>query len=222
MSLKRFYEEFHESYKPSMEPRIWQVFALKALSGENLQEKLVLDVGSGYGYILRKLLKKGLIPHAIDFSNECISFLHKHGIDGKKLDISYEGFPYEDNKFDYVIFTEVIEHLVFPDHTLKEIFRVLKPNGKMLISTHNSFNFYMRFRYLLGKYPSDELISLKKGLHVRLFNLKNLVSVLNKFGFRIEKNNSWFQFWRVNFFVPNFLTSLFSRHFLFLCFKSKK
>ena len=47
-------------------------------------------------------------------------------------------FPYEDNTFDVVLYCEIIEHLLMnPVHTLREIHRVLKPNGKLVVTTPN-------------------------------------------------------------------------------------
>jgi SAM-dependent methyltransferase len=40
--------------------------------------------------------------------------------------------PVEDNRFDFVLLNQVLEHLPEPEHVLKELHRVLKPGGKMI------------------------------------------------------------------------------------------
>ncbi|MBH5368995.1 class I SAM-dependent methyltransferase [Bradyrhizobium glycinis] len=40
--------------------------------------------------------------------------------------------PVEDERFDYILFNQVMEHLPHPDRVLSELFRVLKPGGKMI------------------------------------------------------------------------------------------
>jgi SAM-dependent methyltransferase len=47
-------------------------------------------------------------------------------------------FPYEDNTFDVVLYCEIIEHLLMnPVNTQREINRVLKPNGTLVVITPN-------------------------------------------------------------------------------------
>ena len=54
----------------------------------------------------------------------------------KRADYFYDGnaFPFEDASFDGVICNEVLEHVFNPDQFLREIFRVLKPSGDLLLS----------------------------------------------------------------------------------------
>lgn len=59
--------------------------------------------------------------------------------------------PYHDNKFDLVICLDVLEHLAFKDQPLclLEIRRVLKENGKLLISVPNLAHLNSRLRFFL-------------------------------------------------------------------------
>jgi len=47
--------------------------------------------------------------------------------------------PFEDAAVDFVIFAHVVEHLYHPRQILEEIFRVLKPGGKLLLTTDHAF-----------------------------------------------------------------------------------
>jgi len=209
----------YKNRKPETEPNIWKIFALEVLSQLDLKDKYVLDVGVGFGYILRRLKSRNIVPYAIELSNQCMAYLKVHGIDAEKIDISIECFPYEDNFFDYVIFTEVMEHLAFPQHALKEIYRVLRPGGKLLVSTHNAFNLYMRLKYLIGAIPTVDLDVSREGQHLRLYNYAVLLDLLTNAGFKRIINKSWFKLGRIRFYVPNFLTSLISRYFFLICIK---
>jgi SAM-dependent methyltransferase len=53
-----------------------------------------------------------------------------------KSDIFYDGkvFPFKDSEFDSIIFTQVLEHVFNPDEFLSEVNRVLKKNGKILLT----------------------------------------------------------------------------------------
>lgn len=59
---------------------------------------------------------------------------HKH--EHSSVDVFYDGkkFPFEDNSFDSLVFFEVLEHVFNPDDFLKEIKRVVKPNGHCLVT----------------------------------------------------------------------------------------
>lgn len=54
------------------------------------------------------------------------------------FNVENDNFPYADNEFDLVIFAEIIEHLLNdPCKVLREIKRVLKPNGTLILTTPN-------------------------------------------------------------------------------------
>ncbi len=101
----------------------------------------VLDVGCGGGKTINKLadmVGSGKV-YGIDYSDLCIKkaekLNHKNVLCGKvKLSqASVSALPYEDSKFDHV--TAVETYYFWPDklNDLKEIFRVLKPGGKLLL-----------------------------------------------------------------------------------------
>ncbi len=54
-----------------------------------------------------------------------------------EVDVIYDGknIPFEDNRFDYVLCTEVMEHVPEPAAFLKEIHRVMKPDGLLIMTT---------------------------------------------------------------------------------------
>jgi len=84
----------------------------------------------------------------------------------------------EDESFDMVIFTEVIEHLTDNqiEKTMLEIKRVLKPNGKFILSTPNII-----VRKQVGKYMANKF-------HIKEYTNIELTTLLTSYGFKIEKN----------------------------------
>ncbi len=59
-----------------------------------------------------------------------------HSHINEKIDVFYDGktIPFNDNHFDNVFCSEVIEHVFNPEESLREINRVLKPGGKLLLT----------------------------------------------------------------------------------------
>ncbi len=59
---------------------------------------------------------------------------HPHA--NEQIDVFYDGknIPFPDKNFDSVLATEVFEHVFYLEDTIKELHRVLKPNGKILIT----------------------------------------------------------------------------------------
>lgn len=55
-----------------------------------------------------------------------------------KCDFQVEAFPFEDNLFDEVYADNIFEHLLDPHRVLKEMARVLKPGGRLVVITDNA------------------------------------------------------------------------------------
>ena len=67
--------------------------------------------------------------------------LEKNMIIKNKIVGSADKIPFADNFFDLVILTWVMEHLDNPDRIFREIYRVLKPEGKIIFLTPNIWNY---------------------------------------------------------------------------------
>lgn len=108
----------------------------------------VLDVGSYRGLYgpaytdVWNYAEVSLLGYDVK-DNECIE---RSGLDGRickmqarKCNIELEPFPFQDETFDVVVLTEVIEHMIFdPVFVMNEINRVLKPFGRLLFSVPNA------------------------------------------------------------------------------------
>ncbi|MFM8316231.1 MAG: class I SAM-dependent methyltransferase, partial [Deltaproteobacteria bacterium] len=96
----------------------------------------VLDAGCGKGRYLRNILNdfSGLNLHASDLSTQVMSHLP---VDIERKQGSLLRLPYPDSKFDLCYTVEALEHAVHVDGALRELTRVLKPGGKLLIIDKN-------------------------------------------------------------------------------------
>ena len=89
---------------------------------------------------------------------------------------AYE-LPFEDNTFDLIVCSEVLEHLHEYNDAIKEIYRVLKPGGKFYASVPASWPEKICWR-LSKDYQNQP------GGHLRIFNQGNLISEIENLGFK--------------------------------------
>ena len=101
----------------------------------------VLDVGCGTGNFSVKLASYGCEVTGIDISEEMLAVARqkaegiKPGIEFKRMDVYSLDFP--DNHFDGVFSMAAFEFIKEPQRAYNEMFRVLKPGGRLLIGTIN-------------------------------------------------------------------------------------
>jgi len=85
----------------------------------------ILDIGCNKGDLVKALRNFSNEVHGCDISREAIK---NSDINGLKI-VSTEKLDYDDNFFDKIISSHVIEHINNLKNTVKEIERILKPNG---------------------------------------------------------------------------------------------
>lgn len=99
----------------------------------------VLDIGCGLGGFLRYLAARNpFFPHKLfgcDFSPYAVTIAEKHLPEASFYVSDVYKLPFNNDFFDVVIATEVIEHLTDYTQALKEMYRICKPNGILLLST---------------------------------------------------------------------------------------
>lgn len=163
---------------------------------ENLETEKkgkLLDLGSGSGNLAKQAKDKGFEVVAFDFNVECFCFKQQIKLCRGNLN---QGLPFRDKSFNYVIMLEVIEHLENSFFILKEINRILKPDGILILSTPNILNLKSRFRFLFEgthdyfREPPLESSSFPKYKHfdIHLFAYKypELEYILFNTKFKIE------------------------------------
>ncbi len=138
----------------------------------------VLDIGCGTGVNAVHLDSMGFEVTGIDLSKTAIEKFTERGFSGLVHDIT-SNIPFEDNSFEMVFASEVIEHLDDVNAFLSEIQRVLKPEGCLILSTPNSVFWAYRLLTMLGKSPSE----FQHPGHLRFFSPRLLNRSLQGTGF---------------------------------------
>ena len=136
-----FYNTFSDKWENSINKietrkRIKVVFG-KLLKGIELKGKEFLEIGCGLGHFAEKAYEKGAKVTAIDIGEKLVEKTKERVPGGKILVASAAELPFEDEFFDIVLSTEVIEHVEDQKSAFSEMLRVLKRGGYLVLTTPN-------------------------------------------------------------------------------------
>jgi SAM-dependent methyltransferase len=177
--------------------------ALYEVAGEKIGPGLkVLDVGCIPGHLGSALAKMGCEVHGLSCEVEYNRSIFKTPDieDIRECNIETDSFPYQDSYFDLVLFTETIEHLPFsPLPALREMHRVLKKDGYLLLTTPNDLYIDRRISRIKSSLLFKSSFTDLKGLKARLelpnvysthhlkYTIKEINAVLEWTGFQVVK-----------------------------------
>lgn len=148
------HNEAYAEYLAGWDPAFYMKYA-EALCPDNARGR-VLDVGCGVGQVVQTLKQAGYDACGVDVSEPCIRRARSAGLncsmyDGRRL-------PYSDEYFDSAGAFNVLEHVDEPEAFLVELVRVVKPGGKVVVSSPNFFrvigwrDYHPRMRGLRNKW----------------------------------------------------------------------
>ena len=130
--------EYGESRKPKSNfPKKLVTYLCKKYQ---LEGKLV-DIMPGRGEHALAFQELGLDIYLVDISTEAAEVIENRDERLSICDLNSEDLPYNDNSFDVVFCKSAIEH-VYPDHFIPEMYRILKPGGKIIILTPDWYYCY--------------------------------------------------------------------------------
>jgi SAM-dependent methyltransferase len=111
----------------------------------------ILDVPAGHGAFAQALLARGYDDiHCLDINASAFA-LKDPRVSFRQHDVT-NPLPFPDDYFDHVFSIEGLEHFVSPWSFVRELCRVLKPGGSLIITTPNTFSVDARLKYLLSGY----------------------------------------------------------------------
>lgn len=150
----------------------------------------VLDLGCGDGVVSEFLAKNiGVDVLGADISPKALKVAKKRGIKIKLLDVE-KPLPFKKGEFDTVFWGDNVEHLFDPQNTLRQIRRVLKKEGRIVLSCPNLGYWRYRLYFLIhGQLPDTEWTGNPSWAwsHIRFFNPKILRDFLASENFQVKK-----------------------------------
>lgn len=149
--------------------------------------KNVLDIGCGDGTLIDYLHKRNSPGYicGIDISSSAVKHVKKKGYDADVVDILSGDFKkfLKKRKFDYIIITEVLEHIAEPEKVISTI-REHQKEAVMFVSVPNSAFLPYRMRLLFGRFPAVVIIHHMKE-HLRFWTHKDFIEWSKRMGYKV-------------------------------------
>ncbi len=149
----------------------------------------VLEVGPSVGHMSRWLKENNecyivgieIDPDMATKAMQCCSKMYTGSIEDKKL---LDQVRNENGLFDYILFADVLEHLVNPEGVLLGAKELLGAKGKILASVPNVAHFSVRARLLFGQFNYTTTGLLDRN-HIRFFTKKTIIELFRSAGYEV-------------------------------------
>jgi len=184
--LKDYYEEYwlRRHRKGNLYDEKWVSPRYPVVLSAVGTNKDTLDVVCGEGFLSKLLKVQGNRVIGIDISEEAVMLSPQNGIEAYVCDIENEELSFV-KKFDVIVVSEFLEHVVFPKNVLKKLKKYLKSGGFLVITFPNIAFYRYRWQLLLGSFPRQGLC--EKSEHLHYWALPDFLEFLNSCGFKYDQ-----------------------------------
>jgi glycosyltransferase involved in cell wall biosynthesis/SAM-dependent methyltransferase len=192
-SLSRYQFNYLKAYLENQPPFLAIIRVQEAeLFKKNLHliKPPILDFGCGDGFFANLVFGKKRIDIGLDLPNSRAQIAEKNQVYKKIVYYANSTIPFPKNYFSTIISNCVLEHLSNLKLSLVELYRVLKPNGYLIVSVMtNRWNDYLFGKKIIGKsYPR---LMIKMQQHLNLLSLKNWQAEFTDAGFKIINSQTY-------------------------------
>lgn len=154
--------EFFDYYDRLREANETVVFSRRLHEYERFAGKRVLDVGCGNGYVLSRYAQYGAEVCGVDITHAgarlCGQRFAHLGLRGAFFVANAEQLPFESERFDCVCSMGVLHHTPDTRGAVKEVFRVLKPGGRLIVMFYHRDSAMYRLRFPLLRLTTGKTI----------------------------------------------------------------
>lgn len=174
---------------------VYQRSLLAYLRAAELVSGKILEIGTGSGYGVKVLSPKADHLTTIDKFDNNIDFSSYNNVTFLQMNVPpFKGL--KNRQFDFVVSFQVIEHIENDRAFVAEIYRVLKPGGKFIVTTPNIKMSLTRNPWHVREYTIDELDTLlrtkfqnidKRGV----FGNEKIMKYYNQNKANVEKITRW-------------------------------
>lgn len=152
--------------------------------------RTICDLGCGGGYLASRLAARSFEVTGVDASEVLLASAAKHpgsdnltyirGVIGELPQFALAG------RFDLVVSSDVIEHLLLPAQLVRDAHWLLRPGGRLVVGT--PYHGYLKNLAIgvLGKWDSHHHVHFDGG-HIKFFSVRTLGAMLAREGFEVER-----------------------------------
>jgi len=145
MSSKQFFDEVASQWDVMRQHFFSEAVREKAISAAKVKAgEVAADIGAGTGFVTEGLVQKGLKVIAVDQSEEMLKEMKNKFRGVRTIDYRIgiaEKLPIDDNTMDYAFANMFLHHVENPLVAVKEMRRVLKRGGKLVITDMDEHQF---------------------------------------------------------------------------------
>jgi len=171
---REWYDSAYLMRRVVPQPKVQNYFqiGLSSLPGRSK----ILDIGCGEGDFIKYAADRGYQVWGTDFSEEMIALAKKNAPQAKFFAGTFEEFlrQHPQEKFNGAVIFEVLEHLSDPLSTLREVKKILKPGGRVIVSVPNRGAWPVTH---FGDHPPN---------HLSWWSKRSLSILVQKAGFEVE------------------------------------
>ncbi len=145
MNSKKYFDEVAHQWDNMQQSFFSEDVRDKAFSVARVKKgKIAADIGAGSGFISEGLIHKGLKVIAVDQSETMLAEMRKKfsSVEGIEYRLGKaEKLPIPDEAVDYVFANMYIHHVGSPQEAIKEMVRILKAGGELVITDMDEHEF---------------------------------------------------------------------------------
>ena len=164
---KNYYKDYFRLEKNNWLFRVRRNLIYSIFKEYNINSGMrILDYGCGSGFIVGQLQARGYDVHGTDISGEAIEYGTSQGIRNLQTTSGIQvDFP--DESFDLILAMDVVEHINEDNLVIKELERLLRPNGRIIITVP-------AYQWMWG--VQDEVSH-----HFRRYSMNSITKLLSNF-----------------------------------------